>query len=121
MYIGIKIRRLRELNNFSQPELAHRLGISQTTLCNIESGDTKKIDFFLVDKVCQEFNINFEYFAKNKHSKNIIKKQEGNANHNEDIVNKCTEGILEQIKILIEDNKQKVAQIKELEIKLKGL
>ena len=64
MGIGIRIKRLREINNLSQPELAHRLGISQTTLCNIESGKWKKIDFLLMVKVCREFDIEFDYFFK---------------------------------------------------------
>ena len=64
MGIGIRIKRLREINNLSQPELAHRLGISQTTLCNIESGKCKKIHFLLMVKVCREFDIEFDYFFK---------------------------------------------------------
>jgi transcriptional regulator with XRE-family HTH domain len=59
MNIGLKIKRLREANSWSQPELAHRLGISQTTLCNSKY---KKIDFLLMVKVCQEFEISFDYF-----------------------------------------------------------
>jgi transcriptional regulator with XRE-family HTH domain len=62
MSIGVRIKRLRESFDFSQPELAHRLGISQTTLCNIESGKCKKIDFLLVVKVCQEFDVSVDYF-----------------------------------------------------------
>jgi transcriptional regulator with XRE-family HTH domain len=68
MSIGVKIKRLRESFNFSQPELACRLGISQTTLCNIESDKCKKIDFLLVVKVCQEFNVTIDYFLKEKKS-----------------------------------------------------
>ena len=52
MEVGIKIKRLREQHKLSQPELAHKLGIAQTTLSNIESGQTQKIDFALMDKVC---------------------------------------------------------------------
>jgi len=29
--VGFKIKKLRENNNITQPELAHRLGISQAT------------------------------------------------------------------------------------------
>lgn len=68
MSIGVRIKRLRESFNFSQPELACRLGISQTTLCNIESDKCKKIDFLLVVKVCQEFDVTFDYFLKDKQS-----------------------------------------------------
>jgi transcriptional regulator with XRE-family HTH domain len=46
MDIGTKIKRLREHKNISQTALASQLGIAQNTLGLIESGDTKKIDFF---------------------------------------------------------------------------
>jgi transcriptional regulator with XRE-family HTH domain len=68
MSIGSKIKRLRESFNFSQPELACRLGISQTTLCNIESDKCKKIDFLMMVKVCQEFDVTIDYFLKDKQS-----------------------------------------------------
>lgn len=60
--IGLKIKKLREINNLSQPELAYRLEIAQTTLCNIENGVTKKIDFILMDKICKEFKVAFDHF-----------------------------------------------------------
>ena len=114
MDIGIKIKRLRESRNITQPELSHRLGISQTTLCNIEIGDTKKIDFLLMDKICKEFDVDFDYFIEGRQVNNI-EKNEGNI--------ACaigpTNNLIEQLKALIEDNKQKELKIKELESKLK--
>lgn len=68
MSIGARIKRLRVSFNFSQPELACRLGISQTTLCNIESDKCKKIDFLMMVKVCQEFDVTIDYFLKDKQS-----------------------------------------------------
>jgi transcriptional regulator with XRE-family HTH domain len=121
MGIGVKIRRLREANNWSQPELAHRLGIAQTTLCNIESGDTKKIDFLLMDKVCREFGVAFDYFIKDRQVNKIGSNEEGVVRYNNRAINNCPEDIITQIKLLIEDNKQNDAKIKELEEKLKLL
>lgn len=72
MGIGVRIKRLRETNSWSQPELAYRLGISQTTLCNIESGKCKKIDFLLVVKVCQEFDVKIDYFIKEKQPSQVL-------------------------------------------------
>lgn len=60
--IGIKIKLLRENARLSQSALATELNISQTTLCNIESGATKAIDFALVDKLCRFFNKGFDFF-----------------------------------------------------------
>lgn len=50
MGVGIKIKRLREERKISQPELADLLGISQSTLSNIESESSQKIDFHLMEK-----------------------------------------------------------------------
>lgn len=98
MSIGIKIRRLRESKKLSQPELAHKLGISQTALCEIESGKTKKIDFLLMDKVCREFEVDFEYFLKEKSLTNNVKKAEySNIGCTNGTINLVPEGILENI------------------------
>ncbi len=72
MSIGTKIRRLRETNSLSQPELAYRIGISQTTLCNIEANKCKKIDFLLMVRVCQEFNVTFDYFLNDKKTSQTV-------------------------------------------------
>ena len=60
--IGTKIRKLREGQAMSQDTLAEQLGISQTTLHNIECGNSKKIDFLLMDKISKIFEKDFEYF-----------------------------------------------------------
>jgi transcriptional regulator with XRE-family HTH domain len=73
MNVGVKIAKLRKGKKLSQPDLAHLLGISQTTLCDIESGKTKKIDFLLMDKVCKEFDVDFEYFTESKKMKQVNK------------------------------------------------
>jgi transcriptional regulator with XRE-family HTH domain len=73
MDIGFKISNLRKSKKISQPELAHRLGISQTALCDIESGKTKKVDFRLMCKVCKEFEVDFDCFLENSSLKKINK------------------------------------------------
>ncbi|WP_294308673.1 helix-turn-helix transcriptional regulator [uncultured Chryseobacterium sp.] len=45
MNIGTKIKNLREEKHISQNDLAFQLGVSQGTLHNIESGNSKKVDF----------------------------------------------------------------------------
>ena len=62
MTIGTKIKNLRDKKRMSQGELAIILGIGQTTLGSIESGETKKIDFLLMDKICREFNVDSDFF-----------------------------------------------------------
>ncbi|MBC7439528.1 MAG: helix-turn-helix transcriptional regulator [Flavobacterium sp.] len=73
MDIGTKIKRLRENKNISQAVLATQLGIAQNTLGLIESGDTKKIDFLLMDKICKIFEVDFNYFIDEVKYKQINK------------------------------------------------
>lgn len=117
MDIGFKIKQLRERKRISQPELANRLGISQATLSNIESGETKKIDFLLMDKVCQEFEIDFSYFIKGDKHINKVKQNNGGAvvSCNNGTINNFPESIVEQIQKLIAINKEMELKINELE------
>ncbi len=41
MEIGVKVKRIRELRNYSQDYMADRLGISQVSYSRIEKGQTK--------------------------------------------------------------------------------
>jgi len=112
--IGTKIRKLRIENNLSQPELSILLGISQPTLCNIESGDRKKIDFSLIQKICLVFNKDLSFFSEfptGFESEKVIV-----TNKNNDLIT----NIVDQIQVLIQDNKNKSHIIKELENKLKS-
>ena len=72
MSVGFKIKKLREERNLSQPELANILEISQSDLSKIENGRTKKIDFQLMDRVCKEFDVDFEYFIEERFEAGII-------------------------------------------------
>jgi transcriptional regulator with XRE-family HTH domain len=118
MNVGVKIANLRKNKKLSQPELAHRLGISQTALCDIESGKTKKIDFMLMDKVCKEFEVDSDFFMDDKQVNNV-KKNEGTIAYSVGTINNCPDSIVEQIKSLIKDSKQKDEIIAELKARLK--
>lgn len=74
--IGLKIKLLREKNSLSQEKLAYHLDISQGCLCRIESGQTDKVDFILMQKVCELFGVNFEYFLEN----NVLQINKDNKN-----------------------------------------
>ncbi|KIC02590.1 helix-turn-helix domain-containing protein [Flavobacterium sp. JRM] len=67
--VGAKIMELRKIKKLSQFELSNRLGISLTALCDIESGKNKKIDFLLIDKICNELDVEFNYFLENPNPK----------------------------------------------------
>lgn len=110
MSAGFKIKKLREQKDLSQYSLAIILNISQSELSKIENGQTKKIDFLLMYKVCTYFDTNLDFFIEKEHQ--INKKQELGSDYN---VSATTiffpEKIIEDIKKLIEDNKQKTKLI----------
>lgn len=120
MEVGIKIKRLREQHKLSQPELAQKLGIAQTTLSNIESGQTQKIDFALMDKVCQEFEVDFSYFLESKQVNKVKTNEGGVVGNNYAPIYNLPENIIEQLKKLVEESKGKDAKIAELENLLKN-
>jgi transcriptional regulator with XRE-family HTH domain len=93
--LGTKIRKLRQLNKISQEELAIKLNIAQTSISNIEAGKTVP-DFFIMDKICKEFNVDFDYFLESKQTYNV-KKNIGVVIGNNETVNMLPEGILENI------------------------
>lgn len=114
MGVGIKIKRLREDKKISQPELAELLGISQSTLSNIESEASKKIDFMMMDKVCRIFDKEFDYFVEEKTVNNVEKNNGGVVGYNHGTINFFPEDVIEQIKQLVEANKVKDTKIEEL-------
>lgn len=108
MDIGTKIGNLRRKNKLSQPELAFKLDISQVALSEIESGRTKKIDFLLMNKVSEIFEVDFDYFlnkdAINFHFDKIEKNKGGNIGCTIDTINhNFPEGILENMLKRIEN------------------
>ena len=111
MDIGIKLRKLRESQKLSQPELADRLAIGQTTLCNIESGITKKIDFALMDKIVKslmQISITFQMVNKlitQKKTKVLLPNYVGTINH-------LSEKLIQQYEIRIEELNQTVLELK---------
>jgi transcriptional regulator with XRE-family HTH domain len=112
MEIGTKIKIVREKNKISQTDLASKLGIAQTTLGFIESGETKKIDFLLIDKLSKIFDVDIEYFTQSSQI-NKVKKLNGSIN-NHGTINLVSEQILAQIQFLINDSKRKSDAIEKL-------
>ena len=116
MNVGTKIRQLRETQKMSQSELALQLGISQTTLHNIESGNAQKVDFLLMDKVCNVFDKDFSYFASDNNINNHIKENSGQVScdiscEHFTVNNHYPESILVEIQNLINENKLLKAQV----------
>lgn len=97
MSVGTKIRRLRLQNKWSQEELAHNLNVAQTSVSNFESNKTIP-DFLVMQKVCEVFEVGFEYFIEeNSTNNNVEKAKNCNIGCNTGIINTMPEGILENM------------------------
>ncbi len=114
MNIGTKIKNLREDKHLSQSELAFELGVSQGTLHNIESGNSKKIDFLLMDKVCQFFDKDFDYFLDEKYVNNVHENNGQVGQHQNNVINNFPENFLEEFKKLVEQNQANEKIIEDL-------
>lgn len=106
--IGFKIKLLREKNSLSQEKLAYHLDISQGCLCRIESGQTDKVDFILMQKICELFGVNFEYFLEddvsqiNKDNKNSAISIFGNTTVHNTTPEHIIESVLQNQKLIFE-------------------
>lgn len=99
MNVGTKIRKLRIKNKMSQEELADNLQIAQTSVSNFEVGKTIP-DFIVMQKICEVFNVGFDYFLDSDKEKFIFKKNENNniiVGKIEVLNNSMHEGILENM------------------------
>src|SRR5574343_1066103 len=111
MEIGIKIRKLREAKKMSQMELAYILGISQSKLCTIESNEDKSIDFVLMHKVCQFFEVGFDHFIDYTKTEGQPTKEQPSLGNIHDAFE---DSVMNQIHFLIVDNRSKEHRIQEL-------
>ena len=84
-------------NKWSQEELAHKLNVAQTSVSNFESNKTIP-DFLVMQKVCEVFEVGFEYFIEeNSTNNNVEKAKNCNIGCNTGIINTMPEGILENM------------------------
>jgi transcriptional regulator with XRE-family HTH domain len=115
MDIGTKIRKLREAKMLSQNDLALQLGISQTTLHNIEIGSSPKIDFLLMDKISRIFDKSLEYFLEDRTVNNNVKENKGQIScENFTINHNYPEFLLEELKKLLTAKDEQIALLKEM-------
>ena len=54
----------REIKNFSQRELARRIGLSNTSLNDLENGKVKKPDIEVLRKIAEELDLSLEQLLK---------------------------------------------------------
>ena len=104
---GVKIKQLREKNKMSQNDLAIKIGVAQTTIANIESERTNKIDFYLIVKLCTEFNAHVNYFiplqnlkARNTDTNNENLSQNHKINYTEKLLDQFEKRITEKDELI---------------------
>ncbi|MED1950484.1 helix-turn-helix domain-containing protein [Brevibacillus centrosporus] len=59
--VGQRIKALREKENWSQVHLAERLGINNSVLSRIESGEKKHVEDYLISKAADVFDVSTDY------------------------------------------------------------
>ncbi|WP_445717688.1 helix-turn-helix domain-containing protein [Flavobacterium sp.] len=110
MSIGTKIRKLRLHHKMSQEELAYKLNVAQTSVSNFESNKTIP-DFLVMQKMCEVFEVGFEYFVEKENEKYVFKKNKNNnivVGKIEVLNNTMPEGILENMLKRIENLESKI-------------
>lgn len=99
MSVGTKIRKLRMQHKMSQEDLAYKLSMAQTSVSNFESNKTVP-DFLVMQKVCEVFEVGFEYFVEKDKEQYTFKKNENNnivVGKIKVLNNNMPEGILENM------------------------
>ncbi|NHN27373.1 helix-turn-helix transcriptional regulator [Flavobacterium jejuense] len=102
MSVGTKIRKLRLQHKMSQEDLAHKLNVAQTSISNIEANKSIP-DFLIMHKICQVFEVDFEYFIDKNNSNKVKKAEYSNIGCTNGTINTIPEGILENMLKRIED------------------
>ena len=69
---GLNLKYLRKVNNMNQTDLANRMGVSQNTVSNWESGNREpdSIEQFL--QLCEIFGVTLDELVKSNLSHNIF-------------------------------------------------
>jgi transcriptional regulator with XRE-family HTH domain len=104
LHIGQKIKKLRELKNFTQSHVANELGITQSAYSKIELGETE-VSYSKLTRIAEIFGVSPEEIVSFNEQMifNIMHNQTGNGF----VINK---GVSDNEKRLYEDQ---IAQLKE--------
>ena len=51
--IALRLKELREVNGWSQAELARRSGVNQSVISRLESGDTRSVSFENLERLAR--------------------------------------------------------------------
>jgi len=75
MRIGEKIRNLRIKEDWTQKELATRLGVAHNTISDYER-DTKAVSIANLTKLCEIFGVEMSYFLESNEEMTINKNEQ---------------------------------------------
>ena len=111
MSVGTKIYKLMKQKSVSQETLASNLGVSQKAIHDIISGKTQKIDFLFMHKLCDFFDVDFNFFIENPKLKQINK--DSSTGYLADSQNfNLSEKLIEQYEERIKELKETIAELK---------
>ena len=110
MNVNEKIRMLRELNQWSQEEMAERLGMSHNGYAKIERGETK-LYLEKLNQIAQVFNIDLSELVAN-HDKSVFFFLQGTCNQASANYygNSDTAAEIEKLKLIIGHKDEIIAQ-----------
>ena len=111
MSVGTKIYKLMKQKSVSQETLASNLGVSQKANHDIISGKTQKIDFLFMHKLCDFFDVDFNFFIEKPKLKQINK--DSSTGYLADSQNfNLSEKLIEQYEERIKELKETIAELK---------
>ena len=111
MSVGTKIHKLMKQKSVSQETLAYNLGVSQKSIHYIISGKTQKIDFLFMHKLCDFFDVDFNFFIEKPKLKQINK--DSSTGYLADSQNfNLSEKLIEQYEERIKELKETIAELK---------
>jgi len=82
--MGIRFKELRELNNFTQGQLADFLEVDQSYISKFEKGE-RKISADILEKACELLGCNLSYFMNEEEYKPLLKAYRSNNFTGEDL------------------------------------
>ena len=111
MNVGTKIHKLMKQKSISQETWASNLGVSQKAIHDIVSGKTQKIDFLFMHKLCDFFDVDFNFFIEKPKLKQINK--DSSTGYLADSQNfNLSEKLIEQYEERIKELKETIAELK---------
>lgn len=109
MSFGSRLLELRKHKGLSQEDLAHDLGISQSSVSNYEGGTTKP-DISILEKVSTYFNVSISDLLSDEQT--VFYNHQNSGGQNGYVVNQLPEKLIEQYEETIKSLKEQIEVLK---------